>query len=249
MARRYPNRVYMDWAAPYETSREQRFPFGQVMELPNGAVYRYTRMGAALGVPGALYQSELPDSEFDTLAVQAAVAVGATAIPFTNGTTALTENEFAEGTITEELAAELGHIYPVKSHGSVANGATGTFTLADGVTVQSALTTTGTVTILKNPWLDVIIHPSVATAMVVGVPQVAIQIAYHGWVQTHGFANCLDDGACVIGKPVRVSETVDGSVTPMDMDEGSAVMNSGMVGVAMYGVTSLDYVGIWLTLE
>jgi hypothetical protein len=35
----------------------------------------------------------------------------------------------------------------------------------------------------------------------------------------------------------------------MDMDEAADVMNSGMVGVSMYTPTSLDYVGIWLTLE
>ena len=249
MARRYPNRVYMDWATPYETSREQRFPFGQVMELPNGAIYRYTRMGGVIGVGARMYQSEVPDSEFDTLAVQAAAAVGDTTIAFTNGTTAITENEFAEGTITEELAAEFGHIYPVQVNDVAASGATCTFTLADGVTVQSALTTTGTVTVIKNPWLDVVIAASPVTSMSIGVPQVIIPIAWHGWLQTHGFASCLDDGACVIGKPVRPSETVDGSVTPMDMDEASDVMNSGMVGVAVYGVTSLDYVGVWLTLE
>ena len=101
----------------------------------------------------------------------------------------------------------------------------------------------------KNPWLDVVISASPVTAMVVGVPQVIIPLTWHGWLQTHGFASVLDDGACVTGKPVRPSETVDGSVTPMDMDEASAVMNAGMVGVAMYTTITLDYAGIWLTLD
>ncbi len=250
MARRYPNRVYMDWATPYETSREQRFPFGQVMELPNGAIYRYTRMGPTLGVKAHLYQSEVPNAEFDTLVVATGAVAGGAQLIITNGTVAVTENEFTEGQVVIETASGLGHTYPIGSNSLAANGGAITTNLADGVTFQSIVTAgTHAATLTKNPWLDVIIHPSPATAMVIGIPQVVIPIAWHGWVQTHGFASCLDDGTCVIGKPVRVSETVDGAVTPMDMDEAAAVMNSGMVGVAMYGVTDADYVGIWATLE
>lgn len=250
MARRYPNRVYMDWAAPYETSREQRFPFGQIMELPNGSIYRYTRMGSPIGVGNKLYQSEVPDAEFDTLVVATGAVVGGTQLTITNGTTSVTENEFTEGQIVIETASGLGHVYPIKDNTLAGSGGAITTNLADGVTFQSVVTAgTHAVTLTKNPWLDVILHPAPATAMVIGIPQVIIPIAHHGWAQTHGFASCLDDGTCVIGKPVRVSETADGAVTPMDMDEASAVANGGMVGVAMTGGTTGDFVPIWLTLE
>jgi hypothetical protein len=207
-------------------------------------------MGVALGVKARLYQSEVPDSEFDTLVVATGAVAGGAQLIITNGTTAVTENEFTEGQVVIETASGLGHVYPIGSNSLAANGGAITTNLADGVTFQSVVTAgTHAATLTKNPWLDTIIHPSPATAMVVGVPQPVIPIGWHGWLQTHGFASCLDDGACVIGKPCRVSETVDGAVTPMDMDEAADVMNSGMVGVSMYTPTSLDYVGIWLTLE
>ncbi|KKK77819.1 hypothetical protein LCGC14_2849780, partial [marine sediment metagenome] len=165
MARRYPNRVYMDWPAPYETSREQRFPFGQVMELPNGSIYRYTRMGPTIGIGARLYQSEVPDAEFDTLVVATGAVAGDTQLIITNGTTAVTVNEFAEGQVVIETASGLGHVYPIKDNTIAASGAAITINLADGVTFQSVVTAgTHAATLTKNPWLDVIIAPAVATA-------------------------------------------------------------------------------------
>ena len=249
--RRLPNRIFMDYPVPYEVHKEQLYPFGQVCELPAGQIFRFGRMGSTIGVATKTYQSKITTTQFDTLAVQTQAEVDDTTLKMTIGTTTITENEFAEGTVVVESAAALGHIYPIKSNdGDITSGNTLTATFADGISIQSQLTTSHKVTLLRNPWLDVVIAASVQTAMVIGIPQVIVEIAHHGWFQTHGFASVLADGSDqIVGKPVRVSETADGSVAFMDMDEASNVADGGLVGIALQvGVTG-DFMGVFLKIE
>ncbi len=248
--RRFPNRIFGDYPVPYEVYKEQLYPFGQVLELPAGQIFRFGRMGGTIGIAANLYQSEVPNAQFGTMAVQTAMVAGDTSILYTNGTVSITENEFTEGTIIVESAAALGHIYPVKSHGSGGSGATITAILMDGVTVQAAVTTSEKVTALKNPWLDTVICTTANTAMLCGVPQLIVEIAHHSWFQTHGFASVRAEGAvAVVGKFVRRSETTAGTVTFMDMNEGSSAADDGVCGVALQVDVTGDHMGVFLKIE
>ena len=231
---RHPNKVLGAAAAPYTTYPNQRFALGQVMEVSDGRIYRFAEAGAAALAASKLDSAQSFGANFDTLAIQATVAVGATTIPFTTGATALVENELAEGTIlVEDIALNLGEIYPIKSHPLAGTTATATMTLQDGVTVLNALTTSGKVTVRPNPWSKVIIHGSPPIEMLVGVPQVIIGLTQYGWVQTHGVCNCLIEGSViVIGQGVRASETTDGAVTFLDFDEATQA-DRGLIGFSL----------------
>ena len=231
---RHPNKVLGAHRDPYTTYTNQRFPLGQVMEVSDGRSYRFALAGAAALAPSNLDSARAMTANFDTLAIQATVAVGATTIPFTNGATALLENELAQGTIlVEDVALNLGEIYPIKSN--TADGGTGTVTvtLEDNVTVLNELTTSGKVTVRYNPWLGVIIHGSPPVQLPVGIPQAIIGLTQYGWLQTHGVTNCLIEGSVlVIGQGVRASESVDGAVTFLDFTEATQA-DLGLIGFAI----------------
>ena len=238
---RHPNRVLGSHPDPYTTYPNQRFPLGQVMELPDGRIYRFAEVGAAALAASKLCSGMAMTANFDTLAVQTATVVGDTTIKFTNGTTSLVENELAEGTILQEdVALSLGSIYPIKSSTAGGSAATITATLADGVTVQEAVSTSGKVTVRVNPWKQVIIQGSPPLQLVTGIPQVVIGLTQYGWLQTHGVTNCLIDGSVlVIGQGVRPSELIDGAVTFLDFTEATQA-DLGLIGFALVGDDTSD---------
>lgn len=245
---KYPNRIFGADAAPYTSHNTQQFPLGQVMELPNGKIFRYAEMGNTVGVANKLYQSEVPSSNWDTLSVVTAI-LGASTITATVASTAMLENDFAEGSCVVESSLGLGHCYPVKSNTAASGGDT-VLTLADGVTVQVTLTaTTHKVAIFKNPWKDIIIHPAPQTAIVVGIPLVVIAANAYGWVQSHGVTSCLGDGGAAPDQKLRVSESANGAVAAFDTDEGGNVEDLGEIAWNMFTTPTLDFGHVFLMVE
>ncbi len=240
---RYPNKILGAHRDPYTTYTNQRFPLGQVMEVSDGRIYRFALAGAAALAASNLDSARAMTANFDTLSIQATVAAGATTIPFTNGATALLENELAQGTIlVEDVALNLGEVYPIKSN--TADGGTGTVTvtLEDNVKVLNALTTSGKVTVRYNPWLGVIIHGSPPVQLPVGIPQAIIGLTEYGWLQTHGVCQCLIEGSVIkIGHALRASESVNGAVTFLDYTEATQA-DLGIVGWAVIDDDTSDTV-------
>lgn len=244
---KYPNRIFGADAAPYTSHNTQQFPMGQVMELPNGKIFRYGGMGATVGVANKLYQTAAPNGNWDALAVVTA-ALAASTMVITVAGTAMLENDLAEGSAVVETAAALGHCYPIKSN-TAASGADTTITLADGVTVQAALTTSHTVTLERNPWRNVVIMASPQTALIVGIPLVVIAVAGYGWFQTHGVCSCVVDAetAATPADNLRPGEKHDGSVAIADHE--AATMDQGEIAWNMFTTPDDDFGHIFLMVE
>lgn len=203
------------------TSR--RWPLGTQLILQDGRRFRFVRNGAVAMVPGKLYQSELPDPDHDTLAVVSGT-LGARAIRLTNGADTIEADLYADGYIVTEAAAGAspGRLYRIAgSHAAITNATDGNIPLAGGSGLQAALNTSDTVTLVKSPYADVIVHPSPPTAMVVGVAMGAVAAAGFGWVQTRGITPCLIDGTVTIGLSVMPSNAIDGSVEAWALTEGT----------------------------
>lgn len=245
---KYPNRIFGADAAPYTSHNTQQFPLGQVMELPNGKIFRYGEMGGTVGVANKLYQTGAPHGNWDTLAVVTGT-LGASTITATVAGTAMLENDLAEGSCVVESAAALGHCYPIKSN-TAASAANTVLTLADGVTVQAALTTSHKVALEKNPWKDVVIMASVQTALIVGIPLVVIAINGYGWFQTHGVSSCVMDAAAAAtpADKLRPSEDDDGAVALAKMDE-AATMDQGEIAWNMFTTPDQDFGHVFLMVE
>lgn len=192
------------------------YPLGQRMELPDGRMFRFALMGAVVGVAGSVYQSEVPLANFDEL-VTAAAAVGSETINITTGATALTVNQLQGGFANIEDDAGEGRAYKIKSNPAIGTTTAGDITLE--APIQVALTAATTTGLTRSPYASVIIHPSPATAAIVGVAVSAIPAGEYGWLQTRGPASVLTEGTLVIANPVRASETTNGGVTVVDWDE------------------------------
>lgn len=230
----------------YETTAYQLFPVGQRMQTPLGSVFRYTQMGATIGVANNLYQGAVDISGHQSAAFPVALAVGDTTITQLMATTAAVANEYARGTVLVEETDDLGHIYPIKSHPAAGIGANCVLTLEDGVTVQVAVAiAAGNVgTMKKNPWKDVIIAPvTTPTAKAAGIPRIIIAASGWGWVQTRGTASCLVSGTWVLGAPLTDGSGAAGSIMP------SAAATDASVAICLEVAPAADFGHCYLLID
>src|SRR5512146_3266100 len=197
-----------------KTSDKRGHPLGSVMQFADGRRFKYGKAAGTAIVTAALCQQTLNDAQFLNLAVPTGSgAAGDKTVTLTNGTTAVTVDQFAEGYLNVSNNAGEGYLYTVQSNGAAANGAALSLTLYE--TVQVAWTAASTtVTAVVNPHAAIIIHPSPATAMLVGVTPTAMTASYYGWWQTWGPASVITEGTVVINEKVIDSASADGAVAP-----------------------------------
>lgn len=248
-----PNRLFIPETEPLFVGghNNREWPLGQLAETPDGRLFRYALNGAVATIAHKLYQADVVDDNFDTLAVQTTTAVGDTTLAITNGATTVVEDLFAFGTACCETS--VGCTYPIKSNtADGAGNATITLTLQKGVTIQTVMTAgTETINIAQSPYHTIEIHPSVPTSMPVGVPLVIIGISQYGWIQTHGLVNILvdSDDAWTAGWCVRPSDDDNGGVQGTDYDAGSGAADTGTVGKCLFAGVDTHFAPIFLTLE
>ena len=212
----YPNILHAPESERFNTYTTQRWPLGTELHLQDGRVYRFGRNGASVAaVQAFLYQSEVPDANFDTLAVpdSALNVVGSRSLRVTLPANSIVENLWKEGYAVIEAAAGAGEgrAYKIESHPASAGSEDVTFTLAPGNGLQTALNTSDKVTFMKHPVDRVIIHPAPPTAVVVGFASAPMSTSAYGWFQFRGPCPCMCVGTLVIGGGVAPTSTVTGS--------------------------------------
>ncbi|MGD9827131.1 MAG: hypothetical protein AB7E70_20165 [Hyphomicrobiaceae bacterium] len=198
----------------YDSAKSWNIPYKLGQELIIGERrWRFARAGATALAAGKVYQSEVPDANFDTLAVPTAAVVGQRYIDVTLPANSVAADLWAQGYAVIEAAAGSGpgRQYKVKTHVGSAGSETLRIYLEAGDGLQTALTTADKVTMIKSPYADVIIHPAPPTALVVGVPNAAIPATDYGWLQVGGPCPVLVVGTMVIGGGVIATGTVTGS--------------------------------------
>lgn len=199
---------------PFDTQTVQRHTLGSVGYDRLGRRYRYALAGAVALVKGHLIQSAARDTAFTDMAVQAAVAIGATQIPVTLGATATTANLFNDGILVVTASTGLGQNFVIQGHSVAAGAATCTFNLHEGESVLTALTTSSKVTASRGPYNGVIDSPTTRTGMSVGVAVAAIPVAGYGWLGVEGLFGVLSDvTVAAVGEDVSPSTTTAGAVT------------------------------------
>lgn len=238
----------------YTAAQGQRYPLGQKLELPDGRIYRFARNGTSALAPGRLVQSEVPDGDHDTLAVPSSSnnVVGSRTMTVTNGSDTIEANLYRDGYAVIEAAAGAGdgYLYKIDAHGELTASVDVDVPLQGGYGLRTALNTSDTVTLVKSPYADVIIHPSSPTAMCVGVPAATIAASGFGWVQTHGPCAVLIDGTVIIGLSVMASNGTDGSVEAWGLTEaGPNTEISPAIGTVMEVAPTTGLGLIYLTIE
>ena len=221
----------------------QGHPLGSVMVFADGRRFRYGRAGATALLTGQLCQQTLNDANFDELVVPTARAIGDKQITLTLGATATTVDQFADGYLNVEDDAGEGYLYTIRSNNAAATSGTVTIDLYE--TLQVAWTTSTTVGIFANPYGLVLVHPSPATAMLVGVTPRAFPLSTYGWFQSWGPCSVEIEGTVVINERVIDSASADGAVAPTG---STAAGEENYVGVVMEVAATTEQGIIWLKI-
>lgn len=220
----------------YSADTVQQHPLGTLGISTIGDRFRYVQAGGTALVTGHLLQESAEDTNYRSMVVQAAAAIGATEISVTLGGTAVTANQFDEGTLLVESSTGLGQKFNIKSH-TVQTSTTGTCTFTVDRPVAIALTTSSQVSVRKNAFDAVIDFPTTPTGGPVGVALYALAASSYGWVQSGGNTGVLfDTGVNTSADVTRLipSQDVAGSVSP----DAAANVASPVVGFALEQVST-----------
>ena len=183
-----------------------------------GRTFRYVQAGATL-TTGNLLQEAAEVTNFRSMNVAAAAAIGTTAITVDLGGTAVTAAQFESGDLCVESSTGIGQNFKILSHDvQTATSGECTFNVDRPVAIALVLDTSQ-VSVRKNAFDGVIQYPATtSTGSAVGVAIVVITSAYYGWIQTGGPCSVLfDDGTNTSNGVTQIvpSASVAGSVKPL----------------------------------
>ncbi len=244
----FPGSVLLN-GQQYHPTIDKRHPLGTRGYTQDGRVFRYTRNGAVGLTPGMLIQAQASSSDFEAEPLAdstdwAAPTTSSTVVYLSTATSMATADAFVDGyfmVTAGTTAAAVGQMLQIESC-PLSNGAAGpggnpkVFVYSEDKLV-TALSTSYTVTLQKNPYDDVIGSIQAApTAIPLGVCVTDVTAAYYFWLQTWGMA-CLrvsdtwDTGHYVIYASAtgndRLGEALPTST--LEVDKGAAI-----VGIAQY---------------
>lgn len=221
------------------------YSIGDLAWGPDGKAFRLALFGET-GVTGDIYQSAAIDTQFDNMAVPAAVAVNTWegGVTLTNGTTAVTAGQFVGGTAVVSVTPGLGEEYTIVGHGTATNGSS--WVLYFDRPLRTAWTTSTKVTVRRSPWSGVVKCPTTLTGVVVGVGLYAVTSGEYGWLQTKGVAAVLcDNSTGAVGSDVGVPGATAGTVGVNVAGTGK----SNTVGRAMKALESGKCNPIFLCID
>jgi len=172
----------------FEESQYQQHVLGSLGIDKYGDKYRYVKNGAVALVTGHLIQEPAEDTNFRSMVVASASAIGSDEVTVTLGGTAVTANLFDEGMLWVESSTGLGQQFHIKRH-DVQTSTTGSCKFVLDRPLKIALTTSSQVSVRKSPYKAVIEYPvTTQTGGAVGVALQATTISYFGWLKSGG--NC-----------------------------------------------------------
>lgn len=222
-----------------------RHRLGSRAQTIDGRVFHYARVGAVATVAGSVYQASAPVANHLAL-VPAAAGVGAVQVTVTLGATLATANQYGEGFMQVDTTPGNGLMYGIASHPAIASAGTGVFTLFPDEAIQVALTGASRVGLIANPYADVIVTPTTATAVIAGVPLVAAPAGSYCWLQTWGPCPVLVNGTPGVGTSVVPSATTAGAV---DVATVAAEVNTRFIGRMMQTGVSTKNNAVYLMLK
>ncbi len=203
---------------------------GDTYEDQYGRLFVYARAGGVALVAGNVIQAPAQNTEHDQLTPTAAVAIGAYTVTVTLGSSAVTANQYAGGTLAIDTTPGLGEDYSSDSHPAADSAATCVFTLRYPIRV--ALTTSSRVTLSPNPFTLVIQAPvTTRTGTCAGVAPTAVSINYYVWLGRRGRFSTLIQGTPTVGHGLVPQASAAGAL---------AINSSTMPSVAIAAVTGVD---------
>lgn len=209
----------------FNESSVQLHPLGQLGIDSHGSKYRYVKAGGTALVTGNLLQEAAEDTQFRSMAVNTAAAIGTDEVEVTLGSTATTANLFDEGQLVIESSTGIGQLFRIKRHDVADAAATCTFVLDRPLKI-ALVAASSQASVRKNSYKGVIQYPATtATGGAVGVALYAMTANYFGWIQSGGDAVALFDNGTNTSNGVTgivPSAAVAGSVKPAAETDASS---------------------------
>lgn len=217
---------------------------GQKAYGSQGTTFRYVKVGGSNLVVGNMLQSPAIDTQFDDLAVNAALTASSTAftISLTNGTTSIAANSLLGASATVSVTPGLGQTFTITGNTAATSG--NSFTITVDRPVRTTLSTSSKVTIRPNPFNGVIQSPATTlTGTPVGACIFILATTEYGWIQSGGVGGALSDNTSIIaGSDVSVPSGTAGAVT-------LGVAGLPIVGKAMQAAATGKVIPVFLTLS
>lgn len=182
----------------WQSSATKKHRLGTMRRLDDGREFVYAQAGAANLAAGKWCQSVVVTNAEDTVTVAHAVGTKAVTITEAGQAGGITLNQFEDGWLIVDAGAGIGEMYKIKGNPAIANAATGTIQLYDGLATLWVITTTN-VHLHTNPYKAVIIGNAGLTVKPVCVPQRIVPANYYFWGQTKGWASMVIDQNSVAG--------------------------------------------------
>ena len=232
---------------------DQKHMLGMEFSTNDGRTFRYCKNGSTALAKNLLVQSEAPAAGLvDELQTAYGVSAGEKVfdVLVTTGN-GLSNGELADGIMIVNQgtsATDEGDIYVIKTNKWTTSDTVLSVEIADEGGVRNAIAATSNITIIKNPYRDVIVKPTALTSTVVGVTTSIVAADYYFWAQTKGPASVLVDAGdtIVIGEPAGQPGTA-GTAGAIGL-----VANDGtdpVYGTVMYAAAAADYAIINLSIE
>lgn len=218
----------------FDDSSTAEHGIGQSGRTKDGRLFRYVKAGATALVVGNALQSKVEDTDHDNIICRA-TAAGSTELLITagSGNGALDANEYAEGYAVIDTTPGLGYCYRIAGHAAVSASANGTINLVPEDAIEVALTSDSRVTLVANPYKDVIQSPvTTQSGTPVGGAVYPTTAAYFGWIQSGGPGAALIDGTPAVGQPVTSTAATAGAlaVHSAELSNVAHMMVTGRTG-------------------
>lgn len=204
--------------------------------LDDGRQVALVSVGATAIASGVLIQQVAEVTAHQKLAMTVPTAypasIGQNQILVTNGATVLNVNQYQGGYLLVASGTGIGTQYRIASHQPAANA--GTFVVTIEETLSLALDATSKISLIANPYSNIVINPTTATGAPVGVTMYPLAAATASsfnattgalttaGVQQFGFVGVHGAFACL----------VDSTVTNVGYPLGRSAATAGAVGVA-----------------
>jgi hypothetical protein len=192
----------------YHATSTQKYMLGAKLELADGRIFRYCEAGAVALSKALMCQQAVVTANWanQVQTTGTAAAIADTSIKVYVAT-APSAHDWDNGWLNIRDGTGIGEVYNIKSHDA---SLLPVIQIADEGGIRTATATTSEITVIKNLYKDVVVHPvTTATGMAVGVPLTTIAINYFGWLQTHGPCPMIVDTSdtLTVGTPVGVPAT------------------------------------------
>lgn len=198
-----------------------------------GRRYRYVRAGAggALVAGNAIQMAAVIPNHLNCTPI--AAALGQAYIDVTLGATALDAGYYAYGSAIIDTTPGLGYSYGVSGHLAALSGGTVRILLMESETIQVALTTSSRVSLVANPWGNVIQMPvTTLTGSILGVAVYPIAAGEYGWIGVNGPFGTLIAGTPAVGQGVGGPSAAAGA---LDINSSTEDIVGTMMSVGVDG--------------